>query len=191
MSYGKLWKSSLAEFRYLNVVVFCGLMAGLAIVLNYVASIDIGPFVRIGFSGIPNQIVSYLFGPAIGGIFGAALDILKWAIKPTGPYFPGFTLSAILGGVIYGSFLYKKPLSIKNIVIAQLLVKVVVNIGLNTLWLVLLYNRVASAILPARLASNAVMLPIDSFIMWVVLKAVDRTIKPYFAGRNNKPEGGA
>ena len=151
---GSLWLRSLGEFKRLNVVVFCGMMCALAMVLNMVASVSVGPYIRIGFSGLPNQVVAYLFGPAVGGIFGAALDVIKYLIKPDGAFFPGFTISA--------------------------LVKVVVNILLNTLWLNMLYGKAFLAILPGRVISNAVMLPIDTAIMYFMLQAVDRTIKRYF-----------
>ena len=105
---GSLWLRSLGEFKRLNVVAFCGMMCALAMVLNMVASINVGPYIRIGFSGLPNQVVAYLFGPAVGGIFGGALDVIKYLIKPDGAFFPGFTISAALGGIIYGAFLYKK-----------------------------------------------------------------------------------
>lgn len=36
-------------------------------------------------------------------IFGGALDVLKYIIKPTGPFFFGFTFDAMLSGIIYGS----------------------------------------------------------------------------------------
>ncbi len=184
-SFAQRWKQSIREFKDLRTVVFCGLMAALAVVLGYVASIEIGQYIRIGFSGLPNQVVSYLFGPAIGSIFGGVLDVLKWAIKPTGPYFPGFTLSAFLGGLIYGGFFYKRPISVWRVFLAHLIVTVIVNIGLNTYWLVLLYNRVASVILPARILKNAIMLPIDTFLTYVILKAVDRVIVPQL--RRMKP----
>ena len=50
-----LWLRSLGEFKRLNVVAFCGMMCALAMVLNMVASINVGPYVRIGFSGIPRR----------------------------------------------------------------------------------------------------------------------------------------
>jgi ECF transporter S component (folate family) len=90
------------------------------------------------------------------------------------------TVSAILGGVIYGALLYKKKLQIGRVFAAQLLVKVFVNILLNTLWLNMLYGKAFLAILPGRLVSNAVMLPIDTAIMFFMLQAVDRTIRRYF-----------
>ena len=173
-------KESLRELKNVRVLTCCGLMAALAIALNFVASIDLGQYIRIGISGLPNQVVSFLFGPAVGAIFGAMLDIIKFLIKPTGPFFPGFTLSAALGGLIYGIFVYRKPLTVKRVFLAQLLIKVLVNLGLNTLWLKILYDKAILAILPGRLISNAVMLPIDTFLMFIILKMVERTVLPYY-----------
>ena len=169
---GSLWLQSLGEFKRLNVVVFCGMMCAVAMVLNMTASITLGPYIRIGFSGLPNQVVAYLFGPAVGGIFGASLDVIKYLIKPEGPFFPGFTISAALGGIIYGAVLYRKKISIARVFVSQLIVKVFVNVLLNTLWL-----------------TNAIMLPIDTAIMFILLQAVDRTIKPYFDNHRNRTAG--
>ena len=81
---GSLWIRSLREFKKLNVVAFCSMMCAVAMALNMVASITVGPYIRIGFSGLPNQVVAYLFGPAVGGIFGGALDVIKYILKPEG-----------------------------------------------------------------------------------------------------------
>ncbi len=178
------WSRSLAEFKKLNVVVFCGMMCAVAIVLGSVASISIGQYIRIGFSSIPNLVIDYLFGPAIGAIFGGALDIIKYLIKPTGAFFPGFTISAVIGGLIYGWFFYKKKITVQRIFLAQLIVKVFVNLFLNTLWLNMLYGKGFFAILPGRIVSNAVMLPIDTAITYFILLAVKRTIAPRFAQKD-------
>ncbi len=174
------WIDSLREFKNLRNVVFCGMMAAIAIILGYVATIRIGQYIRIGFSGLPNQVVDYLFGPAIGAMFGAALDIIKWFLQPTGDFFPGFTISAALGGIIYGFAFYKKNVTVLRVFSAQLIVKIFVNICLNSLWLKMLYDQAILALLPGRILSNAIMLPIDTFITYVMLKAVDRTIRPMF-----------
>ncbi len=174
------WIRSLKEFQSLRNIVFCGMMAAIAVILGYVATINIGQYIRIGFSGLPNQVVDYLFGPAVGAIFGAALDVIKWFIKPTGDFFPGFTISAALGGIIYGFAFYKKNITVLRVFIAQLIVKIFVNIVLNSLWLNILYQKAILALLPGRILSNAIMLPIDTFITYAMLKAVDRTIRPMF-----------
>ena len=101
----ELYKASLKELSVTRNVVFCGLMAALAIVLGMVASITIGSYIRIGFSGLPNRMVDFLFGPVAGCFFGGALDVLKYLMKPEGPFFFGFTLNAMLSGILYGSCL--------------------------------------------------------------------------------------
>lgn len=161
--------SSLHELKSTRNVVLCGLLAALAVVLGTVASISVGLYIKIGFSGLPNRIVEFLFGPVVGCLFGGALDILKYIIKPDGPFFFGFTFNAMLAGVIYGSILYKKPVSIPRIVCAEFLAKVLVNCVLNTLWISMLYGQGFLAIMPMRVLKNAIMLPIDSAILFFAL----------------------
>ena len=129
----ELYQQSLKELCRTKTIVLCGLLAALAIVLSLVASIQLGPYIKIGFSGLPNRIVEFLFGPVVGCLFGGALDLLKYVLKPDGPFFFGFTFNAMLSGLIYGSLLYRRPVSIKRIVIAEFFVKLVINCGLNTL----------------------------------------------------------
>lgn len=59
----ELYQQSLQELCHTKTVVLCGLLAALAIVLSMVASIQLGPYIKIGFSGLPNRIVEFLFGP--------------------------------------------------------------------------------------------------------------------------------
>lgn len=172
----QLFSDSLHEFTVTKNLVLCGLMAALAIVLSMVASISIGPYVKIGFSGLPNRIVEFLFGPVVGCIFGGALDVLKFMIKPDGPFFFGFTFNAMLAGLIYGYLLYHKPLSIKRIVIAEFLVKLIVNCGLNTLWISMLYGKAFFVLLPMRLLKNVIMLPIDSAVVFFALSLTKQTV---------------
>ena len=73
----QLFSDSLHEFTVTKNLVLCGLMAAIAIVLSMVASISIGPYVKIGFSGIPNRIVEFLFGPVVGLHFRRSAGSLK------------------------------------------------------------------------------------------------------------------
>lgn len=174
----KFCAESLVEFKKTKNLVFCALMVALAVVLGYTTTIEIGPFIKVGFSGMPNRIVDFLFGPIIGAIFGGTLDILKYLVRPTGPFFIGFTISEILSGIIYGILLYKKPIKIQRIVIAGFLDKVIVNCGLNTLWLSILYGKGFMVLLTARIIKNLIMWPIDSIIIFILLTYVVKVIKP-------------
>ena len=145
------------------------------LILNSVASINIGPYVKIGFSGIPNQIADYLFGPITGCLFAGVLDIVKFFIRPDGPFFFGFTFNAMLAAFIYGCFYYKHKLTFRRVLIAKLVVILVVNVLLNTLWLDMLYGKGFLAILPMRTVKNLIMWPVDSFIFFTVTRLIEQT----------------
>lgn len=180
----QLYKASLQELSVTKNIVFCGLMAALAIVLGMVATISIGQYIRIGFAGLPNRMVDFLFGPVVGCLFGGALDILKYFLKPTGPYFFGFTLNAMLSGVIYGTILYRKPLSWKRVILSEFLVKLFINCLLGTYWLSMLYGNAFLVLLPARLFKNVIMLPFDCIILYFTLNYVGQAAKQLGFVRN-------
>ena len=172
----EMYANSLKELFVTKNIVLCGLMAALAVVLSMTASVEVGPYIRIGCSGIPNRVIECLFGPVAGCLFGGALDILKYMLKPSGPFFFGFTFNVMLAGVIYGSILYKKTVSIKRIIVAELLIKILVNCILNTLWISMLYGKGFFALLPLRVLKNAIMLPIDSAILYFALIYVKKLV---------------
>ena len=154
---------------------FNAMLAALALILNSVASINIGPYVKIGFSGIPNQIADYLFGPITGCLFAGVLDTVKFFIRPDGPFFFGFTFNAMLAAFIYGCFYYKHKLTFRRVLIAKLVVVLIVNVLLNTLWLDMLYGKGFLAILPMRTVKNLIMWPIDSFIFFTITRLIEQT----------------
>ncbi len=82
-----MFLTSAKELKTTSTMAVCAMLAALALILNSVASINIGPYVKIGFSGIPNQIADYLFGPITGCLFAGVLDIVKFFIRPDGPFF--------------------------------------------------------------------------------------------------------
>ena len=165
----ELYLSSMRQLASPKNLALCGVMGALSMVLGIVASIQIGPYIKIGFAGLRNRILDCLVGVAIGCIFGGTMDILKFIAKPDGPFFFGFTFDAMLAGVLYGSILYKKPVTIPRVFVAELAAKVIVNCGFNTLWISVLYGKGFLAILPMRLLKNAIMLPIDTIITFAML----------------------
>lgn len=170
-----MFLSSAKELKSVPALAMCAMFAALALILNSVASINLGPYIKIGFSGIPNQIVDYLFGPITGGLFAGILDLVKYFMKPDGAFFFGFTFNAMLAAFIYGCFYYRQKLTLKRVLIAKLVVVLVVNVVLNTLWLDMLYGKGFLAILPARAVKNLIMWPIDSFIFFTITRLLEQT----------------
>ncbi len=174
------WRASTREFRSGRAVTFCGLMCALSVVLGQVATVNLGPYQKIGLSGLPNQAVCFLFGPAAGAVFSGALEVLKFALRPDGVYFPGFTLSAVAAGVVYGYAYYRRPASLTRAACAHTLVTLFINIGLNTLWLCILYKKAVAALLPLRLATNLIRLPCETIVSYLLLKTLERLVLPMF-----------
>ncbi|MDD6692158.1 MAG: folate family ECF transporter S component [Lachnospiraceae bacterium] len=161
-----------------QVLVFLGLMGALSIVLSFVGTIRIGNYLRIGFSDLPNRLNDFLLGPFLGALFGGVMDIVKYLLQPTGPFFPGYTLSAVCGSLIFGFIthgMHGHKLSLVRIFAAELLIKVFVNIGMNTAWSCLLYGNALMAILPTRILANLIQLPMDTAVIYFVLLSLEKS----------------
>ena len=168
-----LFTDSFRELKAVRTITTMAMLAAVAVILGFF-SIEYGQFIRIGFSSIPNGIIDYLFGPVVGGIFHGALDIIKYMMKPTGPFCPQLTLVVILAGILYGCFFYKKKLTIWRVLAAKFVVMLVCNVILTTLCLNVLYGQAFMVILPARALKNLIMWPIDSVIFFAMTKALEQ-----------------
>ena len=168
-----LFTDSFRELKAVRTITTMAMLAAVAVILGFF-SIEYGQFIRIGFSSIPNGIIDYLFGPVVGGIFHGALDIIKYMMKPTGPFCPQLTLVVILAGILYGCFFYKKKLTIWRVLAAKFVVMLVCNVILTTLCLNVLYGQAFMVILPARALKNLIMWPIDSVIFFAITKALEQ-----------------
>jgi len=166
--------SSLTNLYVTKNLALCGIMAALGVILSTFATLNVGPYLKIGFSSYPNRIIEYLFGPVVGCIFGGTLDIIKYIVAPSGPFTPIFTFIAMLSGLVCGLILYNKPLTLKRVIISQLFLKIVINIICNSLALYYLYGYAFVANMPMRIIKNAIQLPIDIIIMYSILKFIQK-----------------
>ena len=72
-----LFTRSLQEFKQVKTVTVCAMMGAVALVLGSL-SVEIIPSVRIGFSGIPNEFVAWMFGPVVGPMFKGTMDTVSY-----------------------------------------------------------------------------------------------------------------
>ena len=120
----------------------------------------------------------FLFGPWIGMIFCCSMDIVNCIVNPKGPYFPGYTVTAVTASLIYALWLYKRPVKLWRVICAEVTVKIVCFLGLNTLWGVMTTGNAASVVAAGKLALNAAKLPADVAIMMILLPVCNTVIKP-------------
>ena len=55
----------------------------------------------------------------------------------------------------------------------KLVVILICNVLLNTLWLSMLYGQAFAVLLPARLMKNLIMWPVDSMIFYTIAKTFE------------------
>ena len=135
--------------------------------------------IRVTFGAIPIKIAGFLFGPLVGGLSGAAADMLGYLINSQGgAYHPGFTISSILGGIIPGLFgvyfrRYPKngePFTLPRVALTGAVITVFVSIILNTFWLSQLLGKGFIILLPPRILSSVLNGAVQVVITTYLLK---------------------
>ncbi len=183
MNFGIL-RESVRQLRRIETIVVNALLLAMNTVLGFF-SIMIGEFIKIGFSFLTLAMAGMLYGPVIGGLFGGLGDVINYFVRPSGPFFPGFTLNGILTGVIYGIMFYRKKITIKRSIIAKLIITVFIDLGLTTYWLSILYGQAFIVLLPMRLIKSPIMFPIDVVLLYLVLTRIT-LILPKLTNFNKK-----
>ncbi len=178
-----LFISSYNEIKNVRCITLLAMFGAISIILGYFTLMPVET-IKITFTFLPNEFVFYLFGPVVGAVYGAALDLLTFFVRPSGPFFYGFTVSALLTGLIYGSILYKRPLSVKRIIVANIIHMLTINLLLNTYWLTMLYGYNFMALLPMRALKAIIMFPVETVMLFIVIKGVEST--GILKGNHNK-----
>lgn len=151
-------------------LIYCALLIALQTALNSLAAIPLGSTIRITFGYLAVAVNAVLLGPfpAMAGAMTA--DLLGCIIRPMGPFFPGFTLSAGLGGLVYGIAFYKRDITLWRVMAAKLIIDICINVLLNTLWLKILYGNAFFALLPSRMLKNLIQYPVDVILLLPVAR---------------------
>ena len=155
-----------------RTIVYLGVLTALEIVLSRFLSLNAWNL-KIGFSFVPVALAGMLFGPLAGGIVGALGDFLGAVLFPIGPYFPGFTLTAFLTGLVFGLFLHRKRTALPvlgAVAVNQLLLSLL----LNTLWISILYGSPYLPLLSTRVVQCAILAPVQFIVLLLIGKALDK-----------------
>lgn len=171
------FSDSFRELRDLRSLTRLAMLMAMALVLNLTVSIQITESLRLGFGFLVTAVMGMLYGPVCAGLAAGLVDIFQFFIKPTGEFFPGFTLTAILGGVLYGIFLYKNHYSLPRLIAVKSIINVFLHLFLNSYWLTFLYGYAFWAKIPGRIIKNVGMLPIEILLLALLLPQVVKIAK--------------
>lgn len=158
-------------------LTYAALLTALQVVLGNITQI---PFIgkQFNFGFLPIIVAGALLGAPWAALVGALGDFIGAHLFPQGAYFPGFTLTSALAGLVYGLLLRGGKAGWLR-VIAAVLAGALLNLVLNSLWLSILYgSKTFWGWISVRFASYLVEAPVQIVLSYLGLKGLERLRLP-------------
>ena len=171
-----IWKSSAEHLKNTKYLALMAAFIAMKIIVGFIR-IPVAPNLRISVTFILVALEASIIGPVSGMVSGAVTDTLSFMIFPDGAYFPGYTLTAMCGELIYALFLYRKKITVFRISVAKFLNNYLINVLMGSLWSAMLYDKAFVFYALNSLIKNTVMLPFEI----AALTAVFRLLIPYLS----------
>lgn len=165
------WRAAAGEVKKLRTLAVSAIFLALS---SAVASVFI-PLpnnLRVYFTYGPKALCAAVIGPVSGLLFGLTGDLLGFVLHPTGGFFPGYTLTSMMGMFLYGLGLYRKKITVRRLALTKLLVNLVCNAGLNVLWSAILYQKAWIVYFTASLTKNLALWPVETAVLVLVFRLV-------------------
>lgn len=163
--------------RNKKIIITAVLLATLVILSRFLSIKT--PITKISFAFVPTCLCAIWLGPKWTVLLNVLGDLIGATLFPTGPFFPGYTVSTAIAGLIYGLLLYKKDensfsdkIFALRVVIAVVLVSVIVNMGLNTLWTSITSGKAFTVLFASRFVKQLIMIPIHIVVILFVERAL-------------------
>ena len=170
------FRQSAQELKSVRTLTGVSMLLAMSIVISFVGSVRLTETLKIGLGYLITALLGMLYGPFTAAIAAGAGDIIKYLLKPDGAYFFGFTLTAMLGGMVYGCFLYREKCTIFRAIASKSLISLLLNCCLNTFWISLLYGMPFLGALGPRVIKNVVALPFEIILLYIVLNGMSKVV---------------
>ena len=130
-------------------------------------------YAEITWGFLARSVCAWVCGPVLGVLFGFSEDLLSFFLTGGGgyPFFPGYTLTTMLGVFLYALFFYRQEMTIRRIFFAKLLTNIQ-NVLLGALWSSILYGKAYCVMASGSAIKNLVMLPFQTAILAVLFSAI-------------------
>lgn len=173
-AFASYFKKSAKEFTDVKKIALAGMFMAMSIALQGI-SIPLDPtrtlWMQVTF--IVSMLSGLVLGPLLSLFRGAGSDLIGFLLFPQGPFFPGYTLSAALGAMIYSLFFWRRKVTSASILGAKATVSVFVNAALGSLWNVMMYGTKAYEVyFGFSLSKNLIFLPIEVLVVTLIFKAI-------------------
>lgn len=170
------WKESAKEFANIKSICYAALLCAFAIVIEYF-QVPITESLYISFSFLVISLCSMLTGPLMAIPCGIIVDLIGYVIHPQGAFFPGYTLTAVLTAFVYALFLYRSDLSFWRIAVSKLIINLVINTFIGSIWRIVLYGT-SPFLYYIILAGvkNIALFPLECVLICVLFRALQKPL---------------
>lgn len=170
------FRESSKELTKLQSITVCAMMLALRVVLGALANTGLTflPYTKMSLNFLPVAIAAILYGPVCAMIVSGIGDILSYLIVPIGAYFPGWTLNAVLVGLLYGIFIYKTKRPLLNLIICEILIALIIEIPLGSLWMYITYDKAFWLMAGTRGLKTLIATPIEIAVVYFFSKILKR-----------------
>ena len=167
------WRAAARELKDLRRLIFAALMIAMCVVLSRITSVPLFGGAKITWGFLARSVCALVCGPVLGVVFGFAEDILSFFLTGGGgyPFFPGYTLTTMLGVLTYALFFYRAKVTITRIFLAKLLTNIQ-NVVLGALWMAILSGKAWYVTASASALKNLIMLPVQTLLLVVLFGAL-------------------
>lgn len=138
--------------------------------------IPVGENLRIKFGFLASFLAGMLGGPIFSLGYGLASDLIGYMLFPSGSFFPGYTLSSMVGVCIYSLFFYRQKVTLFKIALCKFTINLFVNVIMGSVWSAMMFSNGFIYYALKSVTKNILMLPIEVFLLWALYKAVSPTL---------------
>lgn len=177
LSLPEKFRQSAQELKQVRTLTGVAMLLAMSVVISFTASVRVAETIKIGLGYLITALLGMLYGPFTAALAAGAGDLIKYLLKPDGAYFFGFTLTAMLGGVVYGVFFYREKCTIPRAIASKATVSLLLNCLLNTVWVSWLYGMPFLGALGPRVIKNLMALPFEIVLLYIVLNGMNKVIQ--------------
>ena len=177
LSLPEKFRQSAQELKQVRTLTGVAMLLAMRVVISFTASVRVTETIKIGLGYLITALLGMLYGPFTAALAAGAGDLIKYLLKPDGAYFFGFTLTAMLGGFVYGVFFYREKCTIPRAIASKATVSLLLNCLLNTVWVSWLYGMPFLGALGTKIIKNLMALPFEIVLLYIVLNGMNKVIQ--------------
>lgn len=154
-----------------KMLAVMGVLVALEVVIAQFVTFRPTQSIKLSLDFLPIVIAGILYGPVPAMVIAILADVLGAFIFPVGPYFPGFTVTAALTGLLYGALLHRSQ-TMPRVAVAVGVQQWVLSLLLNSFWLSVLFEWPYLPTLVSRLVQCAILTAVQIIFIPIIARTV-------------------